>query len=254
VKALFLLLTAVALLLAIGPLAYLVNAASGDGGRSFFAEPAATDWLINSVWVAGAQTLLAMLVSAAGGFAIAAYRFRGRSIVIAVLVATLLLPGAATVTGLFEVVAIAMGGFDTFWAVILPGGLSVFGIGLFAAAFRSVPASRLEAARLDGCGELRLWWSIALPAVRPTTGAFVLLQFLAGWNALLWPATILIDERKQTVAVAINDLARRADYEADPAKLAAAVLISLLPVAGVFLLCANTFVKGDDVGPGRRNG
>ena len=234
----------VAAVLAAGPLVYL--GIGSVGGWGVLRDEPVARWVVNSIWVSGCQTLLAAAACSAAGFALAAYDFAGRRAVIALMLATLLLPGPVAAIGLFEA-TLALGGLDEFWAVILPGSFGVFGVFLYAAAFRSLPASRLEAARLDGCSEPRLWWGLALPHARPTTAAFALLHFLGSWNALLWPAAVLVTEERQTVAVALSTLARRADVEADPSRLLAAVAASLVPVAVLFLLVVPALVGG---GPG----
>ena len=237
----------VALLLAVPaavPLAWLLLASLDGGGRAYghlFATQPIGRWLANSLLIAAGQTVLAAALCGLAGFALAAYDFRGRRTAIGLLVVTALLPGPVAVPGLFAATA-SLGGVNTYWAATLPGAFSVFGVFLFAATFRSVPRSLLEAGRLDGCSEPRLFWSIAWPAARPTAAAFALLHFLSAWNALVWPAAVLVDEDRQTLAVALSNLARRADYEADPALLAAAVAVSVLPVMLLFWLCGREFV------------
>lgn len=199
-------------------------------------------WLLNSVAVAGTQALGAMLLCSLGGYALAAHQFRGRRIVIGLLVTTALLPGPVAVAGLFEVV-LAMGGLNRLWAVILPGAFSVFGLFLFAAAYRSVSTSTIEAARLDGCSEPRLWWSIAHPQVAATSAAFLLLHFLGAWNALLWPATVLVGEDRQTLPVGLSNLAKTVDFEADPSLTAAAVVLSILPPMLLFALAGRDLLR-----------
>ena len=87
-----------------------------------------------------------------------------------------------------------------------PGAISVFGIFLFMQAMKTVPDELLQAARVDGCSELRLWWEVALPIVRPMIGAFTLLSFLASWNNFLWPQIVLQDEAKYTLPIGLANL------------------------------------------------
>ncbi len=202
-------------------------------------------WVLNSIYVAGMQTVLAVVFCALGGFAIAAYHFRGRRIVIGLLVATALLPGPVSVTGLFELIG-NIGGVNRLWAVIWPGAFSVFGLFMYAAAFRSVPTSTLEAARIDGCREWRLWWEIALPQVAPATAALTTLHFLGAWNALLWPATVLVSPERQTLPVALSGLTKQAGFEADVSLIAAGVVISLLAPMGLFLVGMRGFLKVEE--------
>lgn len=231
--------------LALVPALWVVVGASPRAFGELFATQPMGTWLANSLWVAGAQTLLAAVLCSLGGYALWAYDFRGKVAIIALLVTTALLPGPVAITGLFEML-VAVGGLDALWAVILPGAFSVFGIFLFAAAYRAVPRSRLEAARLDGCGEIRVWWSIVWPSVRPATAAFALLHFLGAWNALAWPAAVLVSEPKQTLAVALANLSQQAQFEADPALLRAAVVVAVAPVMLLFLLIGGGILNNNE--------
>ena len=196
------------------------------------------------------QTLATLLLCGLGGFALWAYRFRGRRAVIALLAAVALVPGQVVLPGLFGL-TVSLRLLDTFAAVILPGSVSAFGVFLYAAAFRHVPRSLLDAARLDGASEPRLWWDVAMPAVRPTSGAFVLLSFLASWNNLLWPSAVLVGENRYTLPIALNNLAGQAAFEARPGLLMAATLLGVLPVIGLFFLCQRDFISGLTAGSGK---
>lgn len=233
--------------LALVPALWVVAGATPRAFVELFATQPMGAWLANSLWVAGAQTLLAAVVCSLGGFALWAYEFRGKLALIALLVAIALLPGPVAITGLFELLLV-VNGLDALWAVILPGAFSVFGVFLFAAAYRAVPRSRLEAARLDGCSEVRLWWSIAWPSVQPATAAFALLHFLGAWNALAWPAAVLVSESKQTLAVGLANVSQQAAFEADPALLRAAVVVAVAPVMALFLLIGGGLLGSERSG------
>ncbi len=229
-----------------GPVVWMVaNAfAAGPGGGVGYAfgellrtTPVA-DWIATSMFVAGSQTLLAVVVCGLAGFALQAHRFRGRRIAIAVVAATALLPAPMAIIGLFQLTA-AVGLIDSPWAVILPGAFSAFGVFVYVAAFRSVPRTVLEAGRLDGCGEWRLWWHVAMPSVQPATAAFVVLHFVAAWNALAWPAAVLASERRRTLPAGLSDLAATASFEAEPALLFAGVLLGIVPPVVLFLLAGR---------------
>lgn len=244
---------------AVLPLIWLVAGALGvrEGAgptpegleRLFRSEPFGA-WLLNSVFVASTQTLLAVLLCSLGGFALWAYRFRGRRVLIGALAATVIVPAHVMLPGLFMLI-VQVGLLDTFFAVILPGAISAFGVFLYATSYRHVPPGLLDAARMDGCPEWRLWWSIALPIVRPTTAAFLLLGFLAAWNNLLWPAAVLVSEQRFTLPIGLSHMAAQPAYEADPAPLMAATLLSILPVVGLFFLCQREFVSGLGGGSGK---
>ncbi len=166
------------------------------------------------------------------------------------LAVTLIVPAPVVLPGLFLLI-LKLGWLDTFTAIVLPGAISAFGVFLYATSYRHVPPGLLDAARIDGCPEWRLWWSIALPIVRPTTSAFLLLGFLAAWNNLLWPAAVLVDKQHYTLPIGLSHMAALPVYEANPGPLMAATLLAVLPVVGLFFLCQREFVSGIAGGSGR---
>ena len=93
------------------------------------------------------------------------------------------------------------------------GSVSVFGMFLFMQAMKAVPDELLQAGRVDGCSELRLWWEIALPIVRPMIGAYTLLSFLGAWNSYLWPNTVLQDEAKYTLPIGLAGMLGLPEFE-----------------------------------------
>ncbi len=199
-------------------------------------------WLINAILISGVGTISAVLACSTAAYALRFHAFRGRGVIVAVLALTALLPAPAAIIGLFEL-TIRLGGINSVLAAALPSAASVFGVFVYAAAMRSVPLDRLEAARLDGASEATVWWRIVMPSVRPATSVFVLLHFLGLWNALLWPSAILISDSKQPVAVGLAEAAKSVAWEADASLPLAAMLIALLPVACLFLLTVRDLLR-----------
>ena len=222
------------------PAAWVVRASLGHYGQLFADHPFGR-WLVNSLFVASTQTVSAVVLASLGGFAVAKYRFRGRRVILGVSLSVLLLPYQALLPGAYELVR-GLGGLDTYWAVLAPGAASVFGLVLFARAMRSVPDDLLAAARIDGCSEPRLWWSIALPLVRPMTAAFALLTFAASWNAFLWPQVVLQDDGKYTLPLGLASLSLLPGQ--DLGVLMAGTVLSVLPVAVLFFALQSDFVAG----------
>src|SRR5213082_1115776 len=99
-----------------------------------------------------------------------------------------------------------IGWLNSYAAILVPGAVSVFGIFLFMQAMKTVPDELLQAGRVDGCSELRLWWEVALPVVRPMIGAYTLLSFMANWNSFLWPAIVLQDPRRHTLTIGLANM------------------------------------------------
>lgn len=200
-------------------------------------------WMLNSLFLSSAQTVLTLMLASMGGFALAKYRFRGRRLLMLVMLLTMLLPGQVLLPASYELIY-RLGWLDSYWAILLPGAVSVFGMFLFMQASRSVPDELLEAGRIDGCSELRLWWDIALPIMRPMIGAFTLLSFMASWNSFLWPQVVLQNPRMYTLPIGLANLIGLPGFEANYGILMAGTLLSILPVAVLFVALQREFVSG----------
>ncbi len=206
-----------------------------------FRETAFFRYGLNSAFLATASTLVAMLGCTMGGFALAKYRFAGQKVLMAVMLASMMLPGEVLLGPMFELIYY-LNWMDTYWALIVPGMAPVFGIFLFRQAFKNMPDELLEAARIDGAGEFTLWWKIAIPQVRPMVGAFSLLTFLGSWNSYLWPQIVLRTQEKLPLPVALAQL--RSVYATDYGLIMAGTVMSILPVVIVFFLFQKDFVSG----------
>jgi ABC-type glycerol-3-phosphate transport system permease component len=234
----------------ITPLAWMAWAALHDGSSIglgnfavLFREHPYARWLLNSLFVCSLQTAAVVVTSALAGFALAKYRFPGRRLISVLMLGTLLLPSQVLLPATYALV-LRLGWADTFAAVMVPGSVSVFGAFLFRQSMRRVPDDLIAAARIDGCSELRIWWEVALPIVRPMIGAYTLLAFVAAWNGYLWPATVLLDESRYTLAVGIANLSGLPQYETRPGVLMAATLAGVLPPVVLFLWLQRDFVAG----------
>lgn len=214
-----------------------------DNYRALFEKFPFLVWLLNSLFLASAQTVIVVLLSSLGGFALATYRFRGRGAVMALLLLTLLVPGQVLLPSTYELVN-SFGWINRYAAILIPGALSVFGILLFRAAMGAVPIELLHAARIDGAGELRLWWDIALPSVRPTVGAFTLMTFTGTWNSFLWPQIVLQDEGKYHLPIGMTSLVGLPEHDVPYGLLMAGTLLSILPVVALFALLHRDFHTG----------
>jgi ABC-type glycerol-3-phosphate transport system permease component len=195
------------------------------------------------LFLASAQTVVVVLLSSLAGFALAVYRFRGRSAVVWLMLLTLLVPGQVLLPSTYELVH-ALGWIDHYAALLVPGAISVFGVLLFRAAMTAVPLELLQAARIDGASELRLWWDIALPSLRPTVSAFTLVSFVGTWNSFLWPQIVLQDESKYHVPIGLTSLMGLPEHDVPYGMLMAGTLLSVLPVVLLFALLHRDFHTG----------
>ncbi|MFE4593140.1 carbohydrate ABC transporter permease [Streptomyces laurentii] len=197
--------------------------------------------LLNSLGIAVVHTALSSLLSAMCGYGLAKYRFRGRGLLLGAVLATMMIPFQVLLVPLFQMMA-SVGWIDSYQAVILPFLANSFGILLMRQGFVDFPDELLESARVDGSGELRTFYQVVLPCVRPQLGALVIFTFMGQWNSFIWPLLMLNSEDKYTVPVALNTLTglTRVDYSG----LMLGSLLATLPLLVLFLLFQRQFVAG----------
>ena len=211
--------------------------------RALFATEPFGQWMINSIFVTSVYTALVVTLSSLGGFALAKYQFAGKRLLMLVMLMTMLLPVQVLLPASYKLI-FRLGWMNSYLAIIVPGAVSVFGMFLFMQAMKSVPDELLQAARVDGCSELRLWWEVALPIVRPMIGAYTLLSFLAAWNSYLWPNIVLQDKSKYTLPIGLAGMIGLPEFEAHYGILMAATFLGILPVALLFFLLQKDFIAG----------
>ena len=139
------------------------------------------------------------------GYAFAKLRFPGRERLFRALLAALVIPGQVAMLPLFLMLK-QLGLINTYWGVIIPGMASVFGIFLVRQYALSIPDSLLDAARIDGAGEFRIYWSLVLPLCRPVLVTLAIFTFMGTWNDFLWPLIVLADDDLYTLPVALANL------------------------------------------------
>lgn len=200
------------------------------------------NFILNSFFISSVTAVLATLFASLGGYALAKFRFQGKGFILGVVLMAIILPGPLLLAPVYQLLY-QLGLLNSYWGLILPGMAPAFGIFLFRQAMlNSVPTELLESARIDGCGELRIFFSIVLPIIRPMVGAFLLINFLGNWNNFIMPQVILQDENKFPLSVAIAQL--RGTFNTDYALISAGTLVSILPVMLLFLLLQREFISG----------
>jgi ABC-type glycerol-3-phosphate transport system permease component len=197
---------------------------------------------VNSVFYASVFSVLSTLCAAMGGYALAKFTFRANRPLTALVLASLIIPGPLLLAPGYQLIY-RLGLLDSFMGLILPGIAPAFGVFLFRQALlHTVPLDLIEAARIDGCGEIRCFFTIVLPLVRPMLGAFLLITFMGAWNNFIQPQIILQTPEKFPLAVAIAQL--KGLYSADYGLLMAGTVVSIAPVMGLFLLLQKDFIAG----------
>lgn len=197
--------------------------------------------VLNSVLIAVIYTLLGTLVSAMAGYGLAKYRFRGRGLLFGLILATMFIPYQVTLVPLFQLMS-TLHWINSYQAVILPFLASAFGIFLMRQGFLSFPDEIIESGRIDGARELRIFYGLVLPAVRPQLAALVIYTFMSQWSAFIWPLLMLNSEDQYTIPVALNTLIGQSHV--DYAGLMLGSFVATLPVLLVFLVFQRQFISG----------
>ncbi len=195
----------------------------------------------NSLVLATSITAISLLCNSMAGYAFAKLRFRGRGRLFALLLATLVVPPQVTVLPLFLEVR-GLGLVNSFGGVIVAGIATVFGIFLIRQLALGIPDELLDAARLDGASELRIYWTIVLPLLRPILVTLGVFTFLSAWNDFMWPLTVLTDESKYTLPLALASLS--GEHVQDTELMLAGSVVTVLPVLLLFLAVQRHYIEG----------
>ena len=198
-------------------------------------------YALNSAFIAVVTTVASLAINASAGYAFAKLRFRGRDVTFRALMAGLAIPVQVAMLPLFLLVK-ALGLVNTYGGVIIPGLASIFGIFLVRQYSLAIPDDLLDAARIDGAGEWRVFRSIALPAIRPVLATLALWTFLATWNDFMWPLIVLSDDRRYTLPVALAGLV--GEHAQDVELMMAGAVVTVLPVLVLFLFLQRFFIEG----------
>jgi multiple sugar transport system permease protein len=199
-------------------------------------------FFFNSVVVAVVVALGNVIFGAMLGYALAKLRFRGRRIVFGLVLGTLMVPGVATFIPQFVLVT-NLGLANTLPGMILPYLVQPFGVFLMRQYMLSLPDDLIDAARVDGAGELRIFASVMLPLCGPAMATVGILTFLASWNNFLWPLVIAQSDDKWTLPVALAFYST-GEHSTDYGLLLAGSVVVVLPVILVFLVLQRHFVQG----------
>lgn len=201
--------------------------------------------LLNSAIVAVTVTGISIVINSMAGYAFAKLRFRGRDGLFRVLAAGLVIPVQVSMLPLFLLMK-QLGLINTYWGVIVPGMASIFGIFLIRQYAQSIPDDLLDAARMDGAGELRIYTSIVLPTIVPILATLGIWTFLSTWNDFMWPLIVLSDDARWTLPVALANLS--GEHVQDTELMMAGSVLTILPVMLVFLFLQRYYIQGVMVG------
>lgn len=199
-------------------------------------------YLFNSTLVAGLTVILNLLFCALAAYPLARLEFKGRNIIFAIIVSTIMIPFQIVMIPLY-ILTVQLGLKNSYLGIIFPSLASAFGIFLLRQAFQGVPKELEEAARMDGCSELGIWWFVMLPAIRPALVTLAIFTFIGSWSDFLWPLIVIDQPEYYTLPLGVARLA--GTFSLDWRLIAAGSVISILPILLLFIILQKYIVPSD---------
>lgn len=223
-----------------GPTLWVANPTL-DSYRTLFDALPMLRIVLNSLLIAAITTLAQLVTGSMAAYAFARLEFRGKTVVFALYLATLMIPLQVLVVPLF----IEMRQFqlqDTYFSLLAPSFASVFGIFLVKQAIESVPRELDEAATIDGSGHLRIFLTIIIPLVRPALATLAVFAFMSSWNSFLWPLVVLRSPELMTLPLGLSTL--HGQFTTEWNVVMAGSVVSIIPIAIIYLLAQRHIVDG----------
>lgn len=203
-------------------------------------------YLLNSTIVAVLTVGMNLLFCSLAAYPLARLQFKGRDLIFTAIVSTIMIPFQIVMIPLY-ILAVQLGLRNTYLGVIFPAIASAFGIFLLRQAFQGVPKELEEAARMDGCSELGLWWYVMLPAIRPALVTLAIFVFIGSWSDFLWPLIVLDRPEYYTLPLGVANLA--GTFTLDWRLIAAGSVISVAPIL-LFFLIMQRYIVPTEAGSG----
>ncbi len=200
------------------------------------------NFFVNSIIVAVVSVILNLFFTSLAAYPFAKMNFRGRDAIFYLLLATFIVPPQLTYIPSFVLAVNVFHYYDTLLALIFPSLATVFNIFLLRQAFKTVPNDLIDAGRMDGASELRIWWSILLPIVRPSLATVAIITFVTQWNDFFWPSLMLHTRERMTLQVGL--VALQGMFSSDTRGMAAGVVMTIIPILIVFVTLQRQFVRG----------
>ncbi|MGE4489582.1 MAG: carbohydrate ABC transporter permease [Kiritimatiellales bacterium] len=198
-------------------------------------------WLFNSLFISTCVTLLVLTVSSLCAYGLCRLNLPGRKSVITVIVATMMIPGQILLVPVYLILN-AFGWLDSPRALIIPAGAGAFGVFLLYQFFKGIPRDLEDAAAIDGCSKLKIYWHVALPTARSALAALAIFTFTGAWNDFMGPLIFLESLERYTLPVGIALF--QSSYATEYDLIFAACVICTLPVLAVFMIFQKHIVKG----------
>lgn len=198
-------------------------------------------YLYNSVFITAVSTIIMLLVNSMAAFALSKYEFKGRMVVLALVIGTLMVPQTVVLVPLFLITR-ELGIANTLWGVIIPGAATPTGVFLLRQYMLTIPDEILDAARMDKASEWKIFWRIILPLSTPAIAVLAILAIMWRWNDFLWPLIVLSESEKFTLQLALNSF--QGEMDTQWSNLLAMTVLVLLPIASVFMFLQKYIATG----------
>ncbi|QCR52876.1 sugar ABC transporter permease [Brachybacterium sp. SGAir0954] len=211
--------------------AYITTLTSGQVPR----------WAWNSLLTSTAITFITVVISALAGYALSRMEFVGRKAIVALILASIMIPGQILIVPLFQLM-LGLNLVDTYWGIILPQVVAAPMVFILMKFFDQIPRELEEAALMDGASRLRILWSIVLPLSRPILGAVSIFVFIGAWNNFLWPFIVVNDADLMTLPTGLQTVISA--YGIQYAQNMAQAMLAALPLIIVFLFFQRQIIKG----------
>ena len=226
-----------------GPVWFPMNPTMGNYDK-LFAKPAFL-WLFNIVFISAMAMILTCITAALAGYALGKKRFYGRTILFTIIICAMALPKQVIVIPLAQEMKL-LHMSDTLWAVILPTVGWPFGVFLMKQFSETIPNEILEAARVDGAGELKTFFSVVFPMIKPGIGALAIFTFVNTWNDYFLQLVMLTSEEKWTLPLAIANM--QGEMSSDFGLIMAGAALASIPIIVVFIAFQKYFTQGIAMG------
>jgi arabinosaccharide transport system permease protein len=207
----------------------------------FFEDNRYLQWFKSSLIITFIYTILSLLLSSMVGYGLAVYNFKGKDLLFFIVLLVMMVPLEILLLPLYRLM-ITLKLIDTYMGVILPFAVSPFGIFFFRQYILGIPKDFIEAARIDGCSEFRIFFRIVVPLIKPAYGAMTILLAMINWNSFVWPLIVLRSTEHLTLPVGLASLIT--PYGNNYEILMPGAVMAVIPIAIIFLLNQRAFIEG----------
>ncbi|MDP4084832.1 MAG: carbohydrate ABC transporter permease [Bacillota bacterium] len=211
--------------------------------KFIFKETNFLQWYLNSIIIGAIVTLSCLVFNSLIGYTLAKYKFPGRKAIFILILSTLMIPTEMLVIPWYMMGA-KMNLIDTYLGIMFPGLIEAFGIFLMRQFMLGIPDDLLDAARIDGMNEFKIWWRVALPQVKPALSALGIITFLGNWNAYLWPVIVISTENMRTLPVGISLYATGDAGGIQWNMIMGMSTLAVIPMIIIFLIFQKQIVEG----------